>query len=205
MSIEIKVGFGTTDFKTGWRTIAEASDPFKIKKVVAGVTAFHEAGHIVPHLKRGKWVRRATIEPGPGYLGKTEVDEYDPVSFMGPRWLGCDGRGHDEAVVIAMGDDPGSSADAAGSYLRNAQEDLRDVAALLQKNKTITGSQAKEVMDRNANPEVNLYVIDPSGNVRHFVEKIKKGQNEIPLSKDKFNPFGSDRTDHPLLEKISRT
>jgi len=50
------------------------------KRKTGGSTAIHEARHAVAAIANGTAVKSATIVPGPGYLGLTELSRPDPCS-----------------------------------------------------------------------------------------------------------------------------
>lgn len=148
--------------------------PINHFKTEPGPVPWHEAGHALVHTLRGKWVKEASRIPGPGYRGRTLVDEYDPVSFAAAHTMGCDGTGHDLAVIEYMGDDVGTAAITAGSILSNNKEKLRAVASLIEVHGAISGYDILWAIDKIDNPEAEVDIYGPKGKNQHFVKKTEK-------------------------------
>jgi hypothetical protein len=148
-------------------------------------------------------VKEASRIPGPGYLGITKLNEFNPISFMAAHALGCDGTGHDVAVVRYMGHSPESVASSARRLLVDKEEEIHAVSSLIEEKGTITGTEARQAMDEVSNPEADVEMIGPNGEKRNFVAKTRKGKNffvsiglpEKPASK-KNDPKISEISDY---------
>lgn len=95
---------------------------------------------------------------------------------MAAHAMGCDGTGHDVAVVGWMGHDTGSAASAARSLLISREDEIHAVAAEIETKGTISGHEANEAMEKVAHPEVDVEIKDPFGNIRQFVAKVRKSE-----------------------------
>lgn len=108
--------------------------------ITPGSTAVHEATHAVAAIANGTSVKKATIEPGPGYLGLTELSRFDPIAAAAPHADGCSGTGHDVHIVAMMGIDVRAASSAALGVVGQNRQEIGAVASLLEEKKTITGS-----------------------------------------------------------------
>lgn len=136
-----------------------------------------EAGHIVLNKKN---VKSAKIN-GDG-SGETQVFSFDKVQTAAHRG---DGDGHDRFITEMQGFDYDSAAQTANSILATKQDEQYYVAGYLEIEKSITGNQAREAIDRVNNGEnILIKYKDSDGNIQTKTEEgIKRG--EIVL----FQPF----------------
>jgi hypothetical protein len=117
------------------------------QRVRAGSTAKHEARHAVAAVINGTRVRSVTIRPGPGYLGRTELANADPVAAAASYATGRDGgEGGDEMIVFLIGN-KSSEATARGIILRN-QEKVEAVASKIEEKETLSGGEVEAVMQQ---------------------------------------------------------
>ncbi len=181
-----------------------------------GSTAIHEAQHVAPNPRN---IRRASINPGQGFLGFAEPYVFDPIMAAGPHAMGSGGTGHDMRLIELHGHDTGSAASAARSILSNLHEEVHAIASVLQEKGEISGYEAEEIMDEVANPEAEIKVIGPDGKERSFVSKVRKGEKHIITigleneKKDKNSGLLNNKepkkdekksSSHPLRDKLNK-
>lgn len=211
---ELEISIGRTEIAPGWVAVIKPVKP--IDPVTPGSTARHEAFHTVAALLTGTHVIEASRIPGPGFLGRTILSEFNAISFMAAHAMGCGGTGHDVSVIAWKGHDPNSLAEAARSVLSGHEEEIYTVSSLIESRGTISGNEAKWAMDVVTNPEAEIDIINPLGEKRHFVTRIKKGEGYkisigIPLEnpgnelEEENQPILEDIviSKHPLLNKIN--
>lgn len=177
MNKEMSVSLGITEIASGWIAIVKPIEPFKL--VSPGSTAYHEAIHAVAAILTGTGVVEASRVPGPGFRGRTKLTEFNAISFMAAHAMGCDGTGHDVAVVGWMGRDPDSAAVAARRLLANREDEIHAVASEIETKGTISGYEAELAMDGAVNPDAEVEITDPFGNIRHFVAKTRRSNGHI--------------------------
>ncbi|TSC85425.1 MAG: hypothetical protein G01um10147_1163 [Microgenomates group bacterium Gr01-1014_7] len=145
-----------------------------VDRATPGSTAYHEAVHTVAAILTGSHVMEASKVPGSGYWGSTELDGFNPIAFVAAHAMGCSGTGHDVSVLVSQGHDPNLLAGEARSLLAYHKDEINAVASLIESRGTISGHEAVLAMNRAINPEAKVRIIDPLGNERHFVTKIRK-------------------------------
>lgn len=164
MSREVIVSAGITEF-AGWRVkvvpIRRAHGG-----VIPGRTAIHEAQHVVPNPRN---IRRASIKPGPGYLGFAEAFEPDPIMAAGPHAMGSEGTSHDLKVIEYGGFDVSAVISSAREVVSKLHKEVYAVASVLQEKGEISGFEAERIMNEVAKPKAAVEIIDPSGKVLNFV------------------------------------
>ncbi|MBI2022850.1 hypothetical protein HYS97_03320 [Candidatus Daviesbacteria bacterium] len=195
MSIEIKIRPGITEIAAG---VKAKVGLLRRKLRDASETALHETEHLLTLLLRRKGFRRATINPGPGYLGMVEPYEYDAPSFAAPAARCRGGVGHDLAVVAAMGDDIGIAKSVANSTLAGNERKLLVVASRLEEEGEITQTDAERAIDDDANPFARIEILGPNVN-RKFEQKT--WEQEGHLVSIELADFELDS--HPLAEKVN--
>jgi hypothetical protein len=211
MSSEIKLSEGINEIFPGWQATVKLVNPLKIKNISKYSTSYHEATHAFAALKTGSHVHEASRIPGPGYNGITRLNEFNPIAFMAAHAMGCSGTGHDVAVVRRMGYSPESVAAQARMIMSGHEAEIDAIAADIEMQGTISGNQAWNTMEKAANPEVEVFLIDPEGKPRHFVAKTRRSEGFlidlgiIDFSKEtkKRGPEESTTGDKdPLLDNI---
>lgn len=174
MNKEVLVSPGINRFASG---ISVKVDLIKVHAgVVAGDTALHEAAHVIPNVKN---VRRASRNPGPGYLGITELYSFDAVAAMGPDSLGHSGTGHDRRITAYHGHDLGTSASVARKMITENWEEWQAIARGIEASGEISGYEAEDIVKRVRNPEVNVSITTANGKERSFVTKTRKADGYI--------------------------
>lgn len=109
-------------------------------------TAEHEATHAVVAILNGTGVKSASVIPGPGYLGITELTGFDAVAAAAPHAMGHDGTGWDMTLVQAMGHDAGSVANVARDIAGKSQEIIQEVASHLDNNGSLSGNRIHDIV-----------------------------------------------------------
>ena len=161
--------------------------PQESLSLVPGSVAIHEAQHIVA----GSSTKRATITPGPGYLGMTEFNKFSPIGAIAPYAFGSEGAGYDVWLLRQLGYDIGSLARVARRRLYGREDEIYAVASLLQERRTISGHEAEVAMYEATRPRFDEVEIEtPWG--EQFTITVRNEQNtQIEIVED-----------HPLGEKI---
>lgn len=166
--------------KAGWTVKIKPIMPFNM--VEPGATAKHEALHTVAAILTGDKVIDATRIPGDGFKGRTRLTRFSGIAFVAAHARGSDGAGHDLWVLRSLGHDVDLLAGEARSVLSGHDEEIHAVASLIEEKGTISGYEAEMVMDRVNNPEVEINIINPLGQQRCFVSKIRtSGDYFIPI------------------------
>jgi hypothetical protein len=145
-------------------------------------TAWHEAGHALPMILRGRFLRLASRIPNfaKGYLGRTE-GEIDAVSAMGPDSLGHSGTGWDRKVAAWLGD-MGTAAAVAKNMIYSNWAAFRALARGIEAEGEISGFRAKELIDADINPTASVLVNGPFGS-RSFVASTREAKGyTVPLA-----------------------
>lgn len=161
--------------------VAEAGWTVKIKPIMPfdmaepGATAHHEATHTVAAILTGDNVLEATRISGPGYSGRTRLSRFNPIAFVAAHAKGCRGAGYDLMVLTSLGHDINSLAGAARGVLSGHEDKIHAVASLIEARGTISGYEALEVMEAVANPKAEITLINPLGQERSFVSKVRQG------------------------------
>ncbi len=214
MSKELAVLPRTMEAAPGWHISVRPAKPTNSSKF--GSTAYHEALHAVASVLTGTGVIEASKEPGPGYLGITRLEKFNLTAFIAAHAMGCDGTGHDVAVIRMMGHDPGSAAWAARELLVRHEEEINAVASSIEANGSISGRQVEESMENAANPKIMIEVTDPTGRMSRFVARmIDLGEYFDPSQRFSLMDESEDKLQenedikvyipefiHPLLDKI---
>ena len=181
MNKELAISPGIQEIAPGWFATIKPVQPINL--VSPDGTSYHEATHAVAAILTGSKVLEASRIPGPGYSGITRLDGFNGVAFMAAHAMGCDGTGHDVAVVEWLGHNPDSLAWVARSVLAGRDEEIDAVASAIQARGTISGDEAEEAMDKILNHEIKVEIINPFGEQRHYVTKVREGKGfiiEIP-------------------------
>ena len=182
-SPEAMISIDQTQYINNFRVSVKRDGPEPIHTPI-GNTAMHEAKHIVAAVHNGTHVRRATISPGPGYLGLTELSRPDAVAAAAPHATGCSGTGHDVHIVGAMGHDLDSVSSIARSIIANNAEQVHAVASALEAKRTIGGYDVQEAMDgvrnkKKSSEKATLFVKAPDG--REQVASVSVHNDKIML------------------------
>jgi hypothetical protein len=151
-----------------------------------GSTARHEARHAVAAIANGTGVVYATIIPGPGYRGLTQLSGFDAVAAAAPHAHGDDGTGHDVSIIERAGHSVGAAGSAAKSILAERHEHVEAVASALQTEGSLSGSRIREIMsDIDKGPEIIIKIFFP--NAKKFERTIRRrmdGSDGILLPED---------------------
>lgn len=163
----------SVEIEAGWTVKIKPIVPFDMAK--PGATAHHEAAHTVAAILTGDNVLEATRISGPTYLGRTRLSKFNPIAFVAAHARGCSGTGYDLMVLTSLGYDTNSLAQAARGVLSGHEEEITAVASLIEANGTISGDEALAIMDAVINPKAEITLINPLGQQRSFVSKVRRG------------------------------
>jgi hypothetical protein len=154
------------------------------KKTVGGSVATHEARHAVAAVANGTEVRSATIVPGPGYLGLTELSRPDPISAAAPHATGSNGTGHDVFIIGLMGYDVSTASNVARGIIANNHKEVAAVAALLEEKRTVTGHEIQETMKNVSKKEERVMVIVEDADVgKIHIEEVQATKGVVVFDK----------------------
>jgi len=198
-----------THLTPGWSAKVRTIRPYA--NISLGRTALHESKHLVLLHASGMGAKSGTIEPGPGYLGMVEPNGFDAVAALGPDADGDSGTSHDIRVAAMGGADINASRAVARTMLNRLREEVRLVAGLLEVERTVTGTRVAEVIKKNEDPDEEVEVTDPIGNItsiktarsrRHeIVLEIKEKNKNIEKRKETKKP----NRIRPLSDKLKPT
>lgn len=166
------------EFPKGWSAKVRPIRPYA--NISLGITALHEAKHLVLLHVNGVGAKSGTIEPGPGYLGMVEPNGFDAVAALGPDADGDPGTEHDKAVAAWGGANINTSRVVARTMLNRLREEVRLVAGLLEVERTVTGGRVTEVLKKNEDPDEEFEITDPIGNVT-IVKSPRSKRHKIIL------------------------
>lgn len=143
------------------------------ENVIPTNTSWHEAGHGLPMIVRGRNLRRMSRVPNleKGYLGVTE-GEVDAVAAMTPRGLGFDGTGWDREVARRLGD-TGSAKDVGVNIINSNWRAYHVLARTIEAEEEVSGHRAKEVIEQDRNPKAKVELEGPFG-TRSFVAATRE-------------------------------
>jgi hypothetical protein len=173
----MKIEAGRTEYFNGFKLSIEV--PQLEKRVRPGGTATHEAMHVVGALGNGTGVKSATIVPGVGYSGLTELSRADAVAAMAPHSMGASGTGYDVYIAGLMGN-AGSAESAARGIINANLDKVEAVATVLEEKRTINSSDISNAIDELKNPKPKigtLFVEDKNGMQRK--EKVEVRDNVV--------------------------
>lgn len=154
----------------------------EVKRPKPGSVAMHEATHVVA---AGRIVS-ATIIPSGDALGTTQPVKMTAAAAAAPEALGHDGTGWDMYITEhVLGVDPNVAKSAARSALSGREEELHEVATLLQERSTIGQSDVEEarqnVSDRNQGIfPIEVEIITNDGQRRRIT--TRSFRNEIKIA-----------------------
>src|SRR3990167_3000185 len=113
----------------------------EVRRPIPSFVAKHEAAHVVA---AGRIVS-ATIIPSGNASGITRPVKMTAAAAAAPEALGHDGTGWDMYITEhVLGVDPNVAKSAARSALSGREEELHEVATLLQERSTIGQSDVEE-------------------------------------------------------------
>ncbi len=168
----------------------------------------HEGAHLVVLVANGRWAKKASRIPGPGYLGYVEGD-VDTESAMAADAMGFGGTGHDKRLAARLGD-PGVGARNARKTIFKNYEEWRTLSRAIHAEGEINGYQAEDIFEKAQNPLAKIEVESGSGERWNFITKVRKAKGHLILlgieNIDK-KPEQADnvfdiRTRRPLSEKL---
>ena len=152
------------------------------KRPTPGPVAQHEATHVIA---AGKIVS-ATIIPSGDALGTTQPVKMTAAAAAAAEASGHDGTGWDMYLTEhILGVDPGVAKSAARIALSGKEEELQEVATMLQERGTIGQTDVKQarqnVSDRNQGIfPIEVEIITPDGQRRSIT--TKSFRNEINIA-----------------------
>jgi hypothetical protein len=148
------------------------------ENVEPGDTSWHEAGHAVLMVLRGRFLRLASRIPNiaKGYLGRTE-GEVDAVSAMGPDALGHSGTGWDRKIASWLGD-MGTAASVAKQTIYSNWAAFRALARGIEAEGEVSGFRANQLIEEDKNPPARVLLNGPFGE-RSFVASTREANGHI--------------------------
>ena len=139
--------------------------------IIPSEVSFHEAEHVVPNPDN---VEEATIVEGPRYRGRTKLRRFDPIAAAGPHANGRRGTGHDLMLIKLHGHNVEGAVGGAQIHLAGKGDHVRAVASLLEEKRTISGGEAKAVMEEvDLGKKVQVEISDPDGRKHEITERVK--------------------------------
>lgn len=135
-------------------------------------TARHETHHAIVDPNNVKLV---SIHPGPGYLGKTELYEFDEVAAAAPAEAGDSGIDWDEQLTTHIHKkDWNVSKSSAGARIAVIQEEIDEVSATLEEKGEMSGFEVKEAMARAGRRRAKIKITSREGNVTYLSSETNK-------------------------------
>lgn len=152
------------------------------KRKIPGSTAQHEAAHVVA---AGEIVH-ATIIPSGDALGTTQPVRMTAAAAAAADAMGYDGTGWDMFLTEHfLGVDAGTARSAARAALSGKQEEMWEVATILQEQKTIGQPEVRQAWQnvyerRQGIFPIKVEIITPDGKVKAL--NTKSFRNEVKMS-----------------------
>lgn len=146
-----------------------------------GSVAEHEAAHVVA---AGEIVS-ATIIPSGDTLGTTQPVKMTATAAAAAEALGHSGTGWDMYLTeYVLGVDPGTAKAAARSALSGRDEEIFEVATLLEERKTIGQSDVDEARQNIIERRQGIFAVEveigePGKKIRSFPTKSFRGEVKI--------------------------
>ncbi len=157
----------------------------KLSKKKPGAAATHETRHAVVAIKNGTGVVFATIIPGPGYSGLTQIRAPDAVATAAPHAHGDGGTGHDVLMIVLSGHDLGAAMNAARSALSGMDKQVHAVAAELEERGTLMGADIERIMKLVENgQEIVIEITSPKGKKETRNKSGVKGDTVMLMPED---------------------
>jgi hypothetical protein len=151
-------------------------NPVKLNIAISD-TAHHEATHAVVGEKTGTSVKIATITPGPGYGGLTELTGYNAIAAAAPHADGCDGTSYDMALVEQVSGSTSGAIDAAKATIASNREVIHGVASLLDEKGSANGTEIRDRIKRiEHGADIQIELITPDGEKKETIEHGIKGE-----------------------------
>lgn len=182
----VHVPFNRTTYLEDGSKVVAYRQKKQERRRTPGTTARHEIRHAFVAEKRNPGsLRRASIVPGPGYLGITEISKMDPAAAAAAHAEGMSGTSWDMHIVRSMGETPQSACATARAVMSGYEEEMDDLAAILEERKTMTGSEIRHEMGafKHTN-EVVLYILSPRGEETKIVKPSSEAillPTEVPV------------------------
>lgn len=150
-------------------------------------TATHEATHAVVARAHGTGVKKASVIPGPGYLGITELSNFDAVAAIAPHAMGHDGTGWDVYITQAQGHGVDTAGSVARGYVHAEKEVITEVAAHLDNKGTLSGYEIDAIRnDVKQGESVTIRRVDENG--REEVIKTRATDGIVMLPSRLYDP-----------------
>lgn len=155
---------------------------------IPGETAMHEAAHVVA---AGR-IEYATIIPSGDALGTTKPTKMTAASAAAPESLGHHGTGWDMYLTEhILGVAPGTAKAAARAALSGREEEMYEVAAILQKKKTIVQGDVEDARTNVINNRFGIHPVEvtitlPNGEIN--TSKTQSFRGEVRIQDLLLNP-----------------
>ena len=167
---EFDIAIGKTNYIDGLQISINRTR----RKVSPSGTAIHEAKHVVAARHNGTGIRMATIHPGVGYSGMTELSRPDAVAALAPHATGEGGTSWDVQIAEDIGS--AGAAGAARAIINSNMEEVFAVAEALEEQKTITGTGVEKAISDMDKEDVSISIVDVAGNFKELSQTVTKGE-----------------------------
>lgn len=170
--------FASAQFEDG--TIFSAQK-VETKRPIPLRTAKHEAAHVVASGE----IIEATIIPSGDALGTTQPKKMTAAAAAAAEAMGHSGTGHDMMLVKHyLGVSPEVAISAAKSALQGKEEEMKEVATLLEERRTIGQRDVEEARENVKNRAQGIFpiqieIITADGNKKQIETKSYKGEIKI--------------------------
>jgi hypothetical protein len=174
-----RLGIGSTrKFENGFSVSVRK---IECPRQIPGSVAKHEAAHVIASRK----IISATIIPSGNALGTTVPEKMTPAAAAAADALGYDGTGWDMHLCEHyLRVSPGIARAAAKKELSGQEEEMFEVASILEERKTIGQKEVEEARENVRRKRRGIHVVEvqifsPQGNVRSFNAESFKGEVSI--------------------------
>ncbi len=180
---------GAMTFKERAGGVVIRVQKIEIPRQVPGSVAQHESAHIVA---AGR-IKSATIIPSGNALGTTTPEVMTAAAAAAAAAMGHDGVGWDLFVTEQMlGVDAQTAKTAARQALSGKQEEMHEVATLLEERKTIYQSDVEEARENVRRKRKGIFAVEveitsAQGKLISFTTETIN--SEIQIKDDLVEPF----------------
>ena len=180
---------GAMPFKERAGGVVIRVQKIEIPRQVPGSVAQHESAHIVA---AGR-IKSATIIPSGNALGTTTPEVMTAAAAAAAAAMGHDGVGWDLFVTEQMlGVDAQTAKTAARQALSGKQEEMHEVATLLEERKTIYQSDVEEARENVRRKRKGIFAVEveitsAQGKLISFTTETIN--SEIQIKDDLVEPF----------------
>lgn len=174
-----KVDFGNSSIEVTSNLLSNAIHPSD--------TAHHEATHSVVALANGTGVKSASVIPGDGYLGITELTRFDAVAAVAPHAIGHDGTGWDLYITQAQGHGVDNAASVAKSIVSGERDIIQEVAAHLDEKGSLSGGEIEAIRQDVKKGESVTVTVKGDNNTEEVIQ-MRATDGVVMLPSKLYNP-----------------